>query len=320
MNNENQEGEKKYWDEHLESFKRFISDNDYEHLKDLIDQGMYAEYNDLVLQALSRKNNNKITLINDRHESTSPSSRNIEALLERTNVLSNKIKNEQQLVSDLLKEKERFSNELSESKKTSNAQKEEIKKLNFEITNLQNQIQQKRIDEKIPEYVDNVKSDLSSDDNHFIFMSRLWAVAGVFLGILAVLASFYSLYVKIDFTTTKWFELLYIFTRGLIGISILSWLSYTCLSYAKKYTHESIRRKDRRHALMFGQVFLQIYGSTATKEDALSVFKDWNISGDSAFSDNTPQPPNVYTLFDNLKDELKSSIDDVKSSINERNE
>jgi hypothetical protein len=178
---------------------------------------------------------------------------------------------------------------------------------------LQSQIQQTRIDEKIPSYVDNVKSELGLDDNHFMTMSKVWAIAGCLFALAAVWFSFHTLYLQIDFSNVKDFELLYLFTRGLIGISILSWLSYICLSNAKKYAHESIRRKDRRHALMFGQVFLQIYGSTATKEDAILVFKDWNMSGDSAFSDQTDQPPGIQTLWDATKEKLKSSLTEKSS-------
>lgn len=182
-----------------------------------------------------------------------------------------------------------------------------IKSLEVSNEELTSKIQQERIDDKIPGYVDHVKSELSSDDTHFIGMSKTWAKWGGAFGILAVAASFSSLYLKIDFTQVKGFELFYLFTRGLIGISILSWLSYICFSSSKKYTHESIRRKDRRHALMFGQVFLQIYGSTATKEDAIEVFKDWNMSGGSAFSDQTEQPLGLASLIQAGKDKLVSS-------------
>ena len=59
---------------------------------------------------------------------------------------------------------------------------------------------------------------------------------------------------------------------------------------------------------MFGQVFLQIYGSTATKEEAIEVFKDWNMSGGSAFSDQTEQPLGVTGLLQLAKDKLTSSL------------
>lgn len=188
-----------------------------------------------------------------------------------------------------------------------------IKSLQDENNELRSQVQQQRIDEKIPTYVNNVKSDLGSDDNHFITMSIIWSIFGGIFGVLAVTSAFYTLYINIELKDLGDLQLMYIFTRGLIGIAILSWLSYICLSNSKKYTHESIRRKDRRHALMFGQVFLQIYGSTATKDDAIVVFKDWNMSGDSAFSDQTEQPPGLMSLWNAAKDKVKAT-GDVKES------
>lgn len=181
-----------------------------------------------------------------------------------------------------------------------------IKNLEGINADLQSKVQQERIDEKIPNYVNNVKSELGSDDTHFIKMSIIWAIAGVCFGIAAVSMSLYTLFLKIDFSDIKTSELFYIFSRGIIGIAILSWLSFICLGNSKKYTHESIRRKDRRHALMFGQVYLQIYGATASKEDAILVFKDWNMSGDSAFSGQTEQPPNALSMLANVKEKLKT--------------
>ncbi|EEW6222079.1 TPA: hypothetical protein L3375_003581 [Escherichia coli] len=64
---------------------------------------------------------------------------------------------------------------------------------------------------------------------------------------------------------------------------------------------------------MFGQVFLQIYGSTATKEDAIQVFKDWNMSGDSAFSDQMDYPPSFQTLWSTAKEKIKPSHSEKSS-------
>ena len=55
---------------------------------------------------------------------------------------------------------------------------------------------------------------------------------------------------------------------------------------------------------MFGQIFLQIFGGTASKEDAIHVFKDWNMSGDTAFSGKTEQPPSVHGLLAQIKNML----------------
>lgn len=195
-----------------------------------------------------------------------------------------------------------------------NESNKKIKTLEGINADLLSKVQQERIDEKIPNYVSNVKSELGSDDAHFIKMSIIWAMAGVCFGIAAVSMSLYTLFLKIDFININASELFYIFSRGLIGITILSWLSFICLGNSKKYTHESIRRKDRRHALMFGQVYLQIYGTTASKEDAILVFKDWNMSGDSAFSGQTEQPPNALSFISNAKEKLKSTVEPKESN------
>ncbi|RSB30712.1 hypothetical protein EGK68_11750 [Enterobacter cloacae] len=65
---------------------------------------------------------------------------------------------------------------------------------------------------------------------------------------------------------------------------------------------------------MFGQVYLQIYGTTASKEDAILVFKDWNMSGDSAFSGQTEQPPNALSFISNAKEKLKSTVEPKESN------
>ncbi|HAW0184648.1 TPA: hypothetical protein JLI40_001874 [Escherichia coli] len=62
---------------------------------------------------------------------------------------------------------------------------------------------------------------------------------------------------------------------------------------------------------MFGEVFLQIYGSTATKQDAIDVFKDWNMSANSAFADKTQPPPNLFNILGTLADKKSAANDDI---------
>lgn len=175
---------------------------------------------------------------------------------------------------------------------------------------LQSKIQQKKIDEKVPEYVQGVKEKLQQDDKDFTAMSYKWAISGVVFCVLAIISAFLTFFFKIDIKDTTLTELLYYYTRGLLGVALLSWLSYFCLNNSKKYTHEAIIRKDRQHALMFGEVFLQIYGSTATKQDAIDVFKDWNMSANSAFSDKTQQPPNLFNILGSVLNKKTAANDD----------
>ncbi|TAJ02709.1 hypothetical protein EG334_18800 [Pectobacterium versatile] len=66
---------------------------------------------------------------------------------------------------------------------------------------------------------------------------------------------------------------------------------------------------------MFGQIFLQIFGGTASKEDAIHVFKDWNMSGDTAFSGKTEQPPSIHGLLAQIKNMLPAKSDKDRDPI-----
>ncbi|MHA6634060.1 hypothetical protein ACX3OY_09730 [Citrobacter farmeri] len=294
----------------LNQYKGILSNADYNELEWLVHRGRIAEFRDVLLSKIFP--NESDSSMNTDNTSPNSFGKNywggLPSKSAQIDSLYAKINEVEEYSNHLTLLNAELQKNLSETKKSLDISQKEINQLIYQNKELQSRVHQKLIDEKIPGYVDSVKSELSSDDNHFIFMSKIWAGFGGLFGIAAVVASLYSLSSNINFENLKGFELFYSFTRGLLGISILSWLSYICLSNSKKYTHESIRRKDRRHALMFGQVFLQIYGSTATKEDAILVFKDWNMSGDSAFSDHTNEPPGITSLFEAAKEKMKSSI------------
>lgn len=298
----------------LDQYKNALSFDDYQKLRWLILRGRIHEFQNELLGFIFKTEPSEEEIKSSDKDYKNKYLKYYydtnESLSNQNSKTNHRIIELEELNNQLLTTNAELQKDIAEAKKLIETGAKEITKLVNSNTELQSLVQQKRIDEKIPGYVNSVKTELSSDDNHFILMSKVWAGCGGFFGIAAVLASLLSLTVTINFDELKGFELFYSFTRGLLGISILSWLSFICLSNSKKYTHESIRRKDRRHALMFGQVFLQIYGSTATKEDAVLVFKDWNMSGDSAFSDHTDQPPGITTFFETAKEKLKSSLAD----------
>ncbi|WP_347115693.1 hypothetical protein AAHB66_07245 [Leclercia sp. S52] len=292
----------------------YLSLNERSYLKELLTNGEFKEFEKYYWQTIRREKMQR-TNKNDEffiHKDFDINELTIEKneLRERLRIFTSRLTALEESNSTLLIKNEHLENLNSEKDTLLEQTVSRIKQLELSNNELQSRVQQERIDEKIPGYVDSVKNELSSDDNYFIIMSQIWAVVGCIFGLLSVCASFYTLYTTIDFNNLKGFELIYFFTRGLIGISILSWLAYICLGNSKKYTHESILRKDRRHALMFGQVFLQIYGATSTKEDAVLVFKDWNMSGNSAFSDKTELPPGIQSLWDSVKDRMKPTDSD----------
>ncbi|EPA4280236.1 hypothetical protein ACQ3X0_002747 [Escherichia coli] len=292
-----------------------LNENERAYLSDLLRDGDLYNFRDYYRKLIKKKkmnqnNKEEVFFGSEQNEALNNLRQEQKKYRELADSYAKRLADIEEYSSILHLRNENLENLVSEKEALLEQSVSRIKQLEASNNELQSRVQQERIDEKIPGYVDSVKSELSSDDLYFIKMSQVWAFAGCFCGVLAVVASFYTLYATVDFNNLKGFELVYIFTRGLIGISILSWLAYICLGNSKKYTHESILRKDRRHALMFGQVFLQIYGSTSTKEDAVLVFKDWNMSGNSAFSDKTELPPGIQSLWDSAKEKIKPSAPD----------
>lgn len=210
--------------------------------------------------------------------------------------------------------RDRFRAEKFESKKKSEelAEKnEEYLSLKTKYEKLTSEVQQQRIEDKIPQYVADVSKKLDDDDTLFMGKSQRWSRTGILLSLIAVFIAMYTFKSGID-TLTKnenigYVTLLFVFFRGFLAIGILSWVAYLCFNMSSSYIHESILRKDRQHALSFGRLFLQIYGDTATKDDAIEVFKDWNRSGDSAFSKRNTSPPNLFKVLDALKNSNSST-------------
>lgn len=308
----------------LDANRKYCSKEYYAGLKKLIDDEIFSVFDDEMIDLLNKKKNkneldasveNNIDIDSsieleyygrDDHGDKQQLKKVKEVLHKRISHLTRKLLEAEELSRKLERERMILQHTHNDVRQQLTEKDEKIKQLTSRVDELSGKVQQNRIDEKIPSYVEGVKDKLKLDDKHFILMSYLWAGAGIFFAIGAIVASFVTFFMKIDFKELESINLIYIFTRGLLGITLLSWLAYFCLNNAKKYTHESIRRKDRQHALMFGQVFLQIYGSTATKEDAVNVFKDWNMSGDSAFSDQTEHPPGFQSMLTTLKDSLSS--------------
>lgn len=306
--------------EELENNKDIIPESVYNALKAELDSDNYFKYDELYSFYVEfPKDNNKPWTHKNKSNHLFDFLNNNIPVDETKDSTNKKLTNYIQAIEEITSKNNELtglnselSSEIQLTKRILFAKETDIRKLKERVEELNGQIQQRRIDDNIPGYVKGVKEKLKQDDDHFKDMSYKWAVAGILFSILAILAAFITFYIKIDLDKVNTVQLLFYFTRGLLGIALLSWLSYYCLSNSKKYTHESIRRKDRQHALMFGEVFLQIYGSTATKDEAIKVFKDWNMSGDTAFSDQIQQPPSLYSMA--------SSILDRKNTKNEKNQ
>ena len=301
----------------LDRLRLFLSESTYDTLKDLLDSLEYDEF-DILFDTYERKFSKIKRSYNIINDDPSLTNVNIEKYTSKITDLESQLHEFQNIYRSHSEQIAKLNADLLsalESKEilTSELKKQHIQNKDLTIQNkeLSSKIQQNKIDEKVPEYVQGVKVKLQQDDKDFTAMSYNWAIAGILFSLLSISAAFLTFFYKIDIKDTTPIELFYYFTRGLLGVALLSWLSYFCLNNSKKYTHEAIIRKDRQHALMFGEVFLQIYGSTATKQDAIDVFKDWNMSANSAFSDKTQPPPSLFNILGTLLDKKSAANDDI---------
>jgi hypothetical protein len=272
---------------YIHSYSPHNEENDYKYFEDKIEE------REGLLHEFQRKNNA------------------LSAKLKQTENHNNNMRGELNVLIKQIQKLESAKSSLSET----------VQNLMSENSELKNQSQQNRIDEKIPEYVEDVSLKLDAADLFFTKMSKYWSITGVVLAMFAVTAAFYTFFDGLeaisDITKLTPTAIIYTFVRGGLGIALLSWISYVSFSNARNYTHESILRKDRQHALTFGRLFLQIYGSTATKEDAINVFKDWNMSGDTAFSSKSKTPPNPLSYIESLKNTFSRSNNANKDSSKE---
>jgi hypothetical protein len=250
------------------------------------------------------KNNTKETYLSSYHDSHETYS----AAIQSDNII-NDIK-EKYL--SLLKDYETKTNINEELNSRLNKIILKNRELSNEIEKANSEKTQKRIDENITEYVKDVSSKLDSDSKKFELYSLWLIIIGGALCITAVVIAIYLycsdkglIFQKNDITFTLF---IYSLLKGSIGVALLLFAAITCFSNSRKYAHESIRRKDMQHAMMFGRLFMQIYGDSATKVEARDVFKDWNISGTTAFSKENNTKQNQADSSSFLENESINSI------------
>lgn len=326
--------------------KKIVGNSFVQHLMTLIDNYSFSEATDILDAVLEKENIDKDSIKGfqdlfsynskasppDELAENSNEEKNHENLLKRFYAKESQFragyeaepsKNNELLKKDLTATR----NELNLFRSRYREEKFQLEKTNEELLELSkeyqvisskydkltSELQQKRIEDKIPEYVSDVSKKLDDDDSLFMIKSQRWSRTGIILSLFATAIALYTFQAGVNLLSPSpnlgYMALIFVFFRGFLAIGILSWVAYLCFNMSSSYIHESILRKDRQHALSFGRLFLQIYGDTATKDDAIEVFKDWNRSGDSAFSKKHSSPPNLLKIIDFFKKTENSEKD-----------
>ncbi len=166
---------------------------------------------------------------------------------------------------------------------------EKAKQLQLENTELKQKQLQSKIDTEVPAFVDKAKRDLAINEKHFRLLARTWNRRGTFaIGGAAVLSSIFVIYTAVlmffSQSTLNWALYGTMLFKEMLVVSILAAFAKYAYAVGSAYTHESVKRTDRIHAIGFGKMYLEIYGSQVDQQDVKSIFENWNLNSDSSFT------------------------------------
>jgi|GEM_PF-2158677 len=157
----------------------------------------------------------------------------------------------------------------------------------------QKQVQEK-IEIKVPEFVKSAVGVLEQKEQDFSRKAEEWNRNGsISLG-LAILSAIGALvYGGFEFNSAAkgnidWFFFSFLLLKGLIVVSLFGAFAKHAYNIGNAYMHESLKRSDRMHAINFGKLYLEVYGNDVSQNDMKSIFENWNMDSDSAFTKIQP--------------------------------
>lgn len=153
----------------------------------------------------------------------------------------------------------------------------------------QKQVQEK-IEIKVPEFVKEAVKVLEEKETDFSSKSKLWNAQGTLALGLSILSAIAALiYGGFEFNDAAkenidWFFFSFLLLKGLIVVTLFGAWANHAYNIANAYMHESLKRSDRIHAINFGKLYLEVYGNDVSQADMKSIFENWNLDSDSAFT------------------------------------
>ncbi|WP_445371911.1 hypothetical protein ACH518_03690 [Methylomonas sp. HW2-6] len=177
----------------------------------------------------------------------------------------------------------------------------------------QKQVQEK-IEIKVPEFVKSALEVLEKKESDFSRKSDKWnRQANIALGCAIATALGALFYGAFEFNSAAknnidWLFFGFLILKGLIVVALFGAWAKHAYNLGNAYMHESLKRSDRMHAINFGKLYLEVYGNNVNQSDMKSIFENWNISSDSAFTkiEQTNFDPKV---MDNVVKMIKAVSD-----------
>lgn len=185
-----------------------------------------------------------------------------------------------------------------------------LKVAEFEEAN-KRQVQQ-RIELKVPEFVTAALGVLELRENLYRKKALHWAIHGAVVLIVAIVSaiaiSLFGYLYGGPISDLGWQALVFVSFKGLVVMGVLGLWAKHAFNVSSAYMHEAIKRSDRAHAINFGKLYLEIYGNSVDRKELISVFENWNIASESAFS-KVVAPGFEPKILDKISEIIKGSKD-----------
>ncbi len=151
---------------------------------------------------------------------------------------------------------------------------------------------QQRIEAKVPEYVTAAVKLLEDRESIYRRKASLWnlqASVVLFVAIIGAAAlSLYGIHYGPPVGELSWQALIFVSFKGILVLGVLGLWAKHAFTISNAYMHEAIKRSDRAHAINFGKLYLEVYGTAVERRELIDIFENWNINSDSAFAKANP--------------------------------
>lgn len=180
---------------------------------------------------------------------------------------------------------DRFSGRLS-------ASKEELKE------------ERARVEAKASSFMSEAMTSLNAREEKFSKKASWWYGLGytsLLIGVV-ISACFAFISVKSD-TDGDWAIAVVWGIKSILMLGLLVALSKYAFTLGKSHMTEALKNADRKHAISFGNFFMEAFAESIKPEDVKEVFQDWNMAdGNSGFdkctaSDFDPKIIEQFTKF-----------------------
>lgn len=157
---------------------------------------------------------------------------------------------------------------------------------------------QRRMELTAKRFVSQALETLDHQEKRFHRIARVWSgigAAALCLGIGFWIAVALTSLVSWPHPMT-WALWAFLAFKGVVALALVVGLARYAFLFSRSYMQEALKNADRRHAIHFGQFYLESYGVAADWSQVKDAFEHWNMAASNAFSPEQHHRPEWSSL------------------------